>query len=43
MSLAFADVSADLQGRNDEELKFFLANGRWPAIGSSDLDHNADR
>jgi hypothetical protein len=30
MSLAFADLSADLHGRSDEELKFFLSTGCWP-------------
>ena len=43
MSLAFADVSTEIQGRSDQELKFFLSNGVWPVIGSSDLDHNGDR
>jgi hypothetical protein len=30
MSLAFANVSADLNGRSDDELQFFLSNGYWP-------------
>ena len=30
MSLAFSDVTADLQARSDEELKYFLSTGHWP-------------
>ena len=30
MSLAFSDITADLQARSDEELKYFLSNGHWP-------------
>ena len=29
-SIEISDVTADLRSRSDEELQFFLANGRWP-------------
>jgi hypothetical protein len=28
--LQISDLAADLQSRSDEELRFHLANGRWP-------------
>jgi len=30
-SIQISDLAADLQSRSDEELKFHLANGRWPS------------
>jgi hypothetical protein len=30
-SIEIADVAADIRARSDEELRFYLANGRWPA------------
>jgi hypothetical protein len=32
-SIEIADVAADLRARSDEELRFYLANGRWPGDG----------
>jgi hypothetical protein len=29
--LQISDFASDLQSRSDEELKFHLANGRWPS------------
>ena len=29
-SIEFADLTADLRSRSDEELQFFLNNSRWP-------------
>ena len=29
-SIDLADVSTDLRARSDDELRFYLANGRWP-------------
>ena len=29
-SIEIADVAADLRSRSDDELRFYLANGRWP-------------
>jgi len=30
-SIQISDLAADLQSRSDEELRFHLANGRWPS------------
>ena len=30
-SIQVSDLAADLQSRSDEELKFYLANSRWPS------------
>ena len=35
VSLDFADVTADLRARSNEELEHFLANGDWPETQES--------
>lgn len=32
-SIEIADVAAEIRARSDEELRFYLANSRWPAEG----------
>jgi len=35
--LQISDFQADLQSRSDQELEFYLANGRWPSDEESAL------